>query len=230
MNAPSLASVRGTFDAWAGTARADGMEQDHRDVVLQLLDRAALAPEHHVLDAGCGTGWTVRLLARFLTAGRAYGVDVSDKMIEQARSLANPSNALFTAAPIGALPYADHSLDRVISMESIYYWSDLERCLAEIRRVLRPHGRFHAAMEYFVENPHSAHWGAKMGLDLHHHSAAEWQTLLHAAGFQAVASEILYDRRRPKPAAEFGTDPCHPDYQNYLAHKQAGALHVWGQI
>ncbi|TAH39314.1 MAG: class I SAM-dependent methyltransferase [Planctomycetota bacterium] len=221
---PSLESVGSTFDAWAADGRAEGMEDDHRDVVLQMLDRAELAPQHHVLDVGCGTGWTVRLLARVVAQGRAHGVDLSGQMIARARSAATPANASFTAAPVHALPFATDSLDRVVSMESIYYWSELEAGLREIRRVLRPGGRFLVAMEYFRENPHSAHWGRRMGLALHHLSAPEWEARLQDAGFTQVGSELLHDRRRRQTAAEFGADPCHPDYQNYLAHKEAGAL------
>lgn len=228
MNSPSPRTVLSTFDAWAGDGHADAMEDDHRDIVLQMLDRAALRPDHHVLDLGCGTGWTVRLLARFLARGRAYGVDFSPNMIERARAGPNPANLAFSTAPAHALPYAPDSLDRVVSMESIYYWSDLDAALREVLRVLRPGGRLLAAMEYFQENPHSAHWGPRMGIDLHHYSAEVWCARLQEAGFAEVRSSILLDRRQPLTPAEFGADPCHPTYQNYLGHKQAGALLLEG--
>lgn len=228
MNTPSPQSVLSTFDAWAGDGHADAMEDDHRDIVLQMLDRAGLRPEQHVLDLGCGTGWTVRLLARFLARGRAYGVDVSPAMIERARAEPNPANLAFSVAPAQALPYADASLDCVVSMESIYYWSELDAGLRELRRVLRPGGRLLAAMEYFAENPHSAHWGPRMGIDLHHYSADAWRARLAAAGFTDVQSGILHDRRKPLAPAEFVADPCHPGYDNYLGHKQAGALLIEG--
>lgn len=221
--------VRAAFDAWARDGRGDGMEEEHRDVVLQMLDRAALRADHHVLDAGCGTGWTVRLLARLLPRGRAYGVDLSEEMIARARALPAPANVAFTAAPMHALPFATASLDRVVSMESAYYWSDLDAALREVARVLRPGGLFLAALEFYRENPHSAHWAEAMGLRLHRLSAAEWEQRLATAGFTELSHERLRDRRRPKPPEAFGTDCCHPDYQNYLAHKETGALLLRGR-
>lgn len=216
--------VRATFDAWARDGRGDALEDEHRDVVLQMLDRAALLPHHHVLDLGCGTGWTVVLLARLVPQGRAFGVDASPEMIAAARSRPHPPNAAFTAAPVSALPYAPDSIHRIVSMESIYYWPDLDAGLREAFRVLRPGGRFLAALEYYRENPHSAHWAQAMNLPLLRLSAPEYEEHLRAAGFEEVRSERLRDRRRILPPEEFRPDCCFPDHDTFRRHREAGAL------
>ncbi|HEX9793696.1 MAG TPA: methyltransferase domain-containing protein [Planctomycetota bacterium] len=226
---PMRAAVTAVFDDWARRGRGEGMEEPHRDVVLQMLDRAGIQEDHQVLDVGCGAGWTVRLIAGMAHRGRAFGVDASEAMIERARSHRNPAHVAFTAAPAEQLPYADASLDRVVSMESIYYWSDIPAGLREVWRVLRPGGSWLCAFEYFAENPYTERWAADLGLDLRRHSAAEYESMCRDVGFDEVSSERLVDRRAPKSQNEFQADEYFIDYPDYLKYRATGALLVRGR-
>lgn len=225
---PDQEQVRKVFDSWARDGLADGMETGHRDVVLQMLDYAQIQPHHHVLDVGCGTGWTVRLVAGLVKKGRAFGIDVADEMVHQAQAAANPPNVAFTLAPIHQLPYADTSLNRVISMESVYYWPDVDAGFAEVFRVLRPGGQFWAAIEFFSENTHTAHWPKELGLDLVRLSGPEYEERLQNAGFEKTQHLRLRDRRPPKPKEDFKPSQYVPNYEHYLETKKAGALLIHG--
>lgn len=92
-----------------------------------------------VLDAGCGFGqWTVALAE---SCASVEGIDVSAARIEAARIVGgNRPNIAFSIGRLTELPYPDVSFDGVFCYSVIYY-TDVERSVAEIARVLKPGGR-----------------------------------------------------------------------------------------
>ena len=99
-----------------------------------------------VLDLGSGGGVDVILSARRVgPSGRAYGVDMTDEMLELARENAREAgvgNVTFLKGEIEDLPLPDASVDVVVSNCVINLSADKPRVLAEAARVLRPGGRF----------------------------------------------------------------------------------------
>lgn len=99
-----------------------------------------------VLDLGSGGGIDVLLSARRVgPSGKAYGLDMTDEMLEFARANqreAGVENAEFLKGEIEAIPLPDASVDVVISNCVINLSADKRRVLAEAFRVLRPGGRF----------------------------------------------------------------------------------------
>ncbi len=106
---------------------------------------AELRPGEVVLDLGSGGGIDVLLSAgRVGPSGIAYGLDMTDEMLELARrnaSAAGASNARFLKGEIEAIPLPEASVDVVISNCVINLSTDKPRVFAEIGRVLRPGGR-----------------------------------------------------------------------------------------
>jgi arsenite methyltransferase len=98
-----------------------------------------------VLDLGSGGGIDVLLSARRVgPTGLAYGLDMTDEMLELARrnaAAAQVENARFLKGEIEAIPLPDASVDVVISNCVINLSTDKGRVFAEIARVLRPDGR-----------------------------------------------------------------------------------------
>ena len=99
-----------------------------------------------VLDLGSGGGIDVLLSAqRVGPAGKAYGVDMTDEMLELARAnqrQAGAENVEFLRGTIEDVPLPDDSVDVVISNCVINLSADKRRVFAEAARVLRPGGRF----------------------------------------------------------------------------------------
>jgi SAM-dependent methyltransferase len=106
---------------------------------------ADLRPGEVVLDLGSGGGIDVLLSAqRVGPTGIAYGLDMTDEMLELARrnaDLAGATNAQFLKGEIEAVPLPAGSVDVVISNCVINLSTDKPRVFAEIARVLRPGGR-----------------------------------------------------------------------------------------
>ena len=99
-----------------------------------------------VLDLGSGAGGDVLLSARRVgPTGRAYGLDMTDEMLELARANAADAglhNVEFLKGVIEEIPLGDESVDVVISNCVINLSGDKPAVLAEAARVLRPGGRF----------------------------------------------------------------------------------------
>ena len=107
---------------------------------------AQLAEGEVVLDLGSGGGIDVILSARRVgPAGKAYGLDMTDEMLELARrnaAEAGVDNVEFLKGHIEQIPLPDASVDVVISNCVINLSTDKAAVLAEAGRVLRPGGRF----------------------------------------------------------------------------------------
>jgi SAM-dependent methyltransferase len=99
-----------------------------------------------VLDLGSGAGADVLISARRVgAAGKAIGLDMTDEMLELARTnavAAGVDNAEFVKGHIEDIPLPDASVDVVISNCVINLSGDKPRVLREAARVLRPGGRF----------------------------------------------------------------------------------------
>lgn len=111
-----------------------------------LLDGAALAPGERVLDVACGTGLVSLAAAAAVGArGHVLGVDLSEKMAGAAQQRAaerGVSNASFARMDGEALAIPDASFDVALCALGLMYMPDPEQAVREMRRVLRPGGRF----------------------------------------------------------------------------------------
>ncbi|MEO8295900.1 MAG: arsenite methyltransferase [Gemmatimonadota bacterium] len=99
-----------------------------------------------VLDLGSGGGIDVLLSARRVgQTGKAYGLDMTDDMLELARAnarKAGANNVEFLKGEIEHIPLPDNSVDVIISNCVINLSTDKRQVLAEAFRVLKPGGRF----------------------------------------------------------------------------------------
>lgn len=94
----------------------------------------------HILDIGCGNGALLSALSSRIKSGA--GVDESASMIERANARAATHNNLsFTTINSPQLPFADATFDVVISLMSFRYL-DWDPLLAEVKRVVKPGGKF----------------------------------------------------------------------------------------
>jgi len=98
---------------------------------------AVVQPGDKVLDACCGTG---DLAVAALRAGATViGLDFSERMLERARR--KSSEIVWVQADAQQLPFEDASFDAATVGFGVRNLEDLERGLAELRRILRPGGR-----------------------------------------------------------------------------------------
>jgi len=106
------------------------------------VDRLELPADSAILDIGCGTGAALRHAVALGARGTLVGVDAVPRMVEIAEERSDGSPLRFLLGAAEALPVGDSSFDVVLAFDSYDHWEDPSRGLAEVRRVLRPGGRF----------------------------------------------------------------------------------------
>lgn len=103
-----------------------------------------------MLDIGCGGGATLKRLLKRSKDARVYGIDISEESVAKARKVnANvlDRQVFVTQGSAEKLPYEDNKFDLVTAVETVYFWPDLPNCLKEVRRVVKPGGRFAIKVE-----------------------------------------------------------------------------------
>ena len=135
-----FASIAPRYDATNRVLTAGIDERWRRRAVAELKTK----PGEAILDLCCGTGDLAFALMRMEPKLHVTGVDFCTPMLERAREREREqhSGASFLEADALALPFADRSFDGAIMGFSMRNVVDIDALLAEVRRILRPGGRF----------------------------------------------------------------------------------------
>jgi len=186
---------------WLGHRIARAMNLTHAGVTAWGLSHVAIEPHWRILDVGCGGGRTLSTMAERATRGHVDGVDHALASVATAREtnadLIRAGRAEVHQASVSQLPFPDGSFDLVTAVETHYYWPDFARNLREVRRVLRPGGRFLIVAETYKGRRMDWLYRPVMRFVLRattYLSLDEHRAALTSAGFENVA----IDEDRPR--------------------------------
>jgi arsenite methyltransferase len=195
-------------DAAFGSSRYSAEEQDELPasaVAASLgcgnpLTVASLRLGERVLDLGSGGGIDVLLSARRVgDQGFAYGLDMTDEMLDLARAharKAGATNVEFLKGTIEDIPLADGTVDGVISNCVINLSTDKPKVLSEMFRVLAPGGRIGVSdvvAEDDLTPEMRAHRGSYVGCIAGALSKSEYLNGLTDAGFVGAEVEFTHE-------------------------------------
>jgi SAM-dependent methyltransferase len=111
-------------------------------VEIEHVHRYLLAREFcqakDVLDVASGEGYGAALLSQ--VARSVIGVELDAASVEHAQSAYGRANLRFCVGDARSMPLAEHSIDVVVSIETLEHFAEHETFLDEIQRVLRPNG------------------------------------------------------------------------------------------
>jgi demethylmenaquinone methyltransferase/2-methoxy-6-polyprenyl-1,4-benzoquinol methylase len=119
-----------------------GMDRGWKRALIEMLN---LVGDETTLDLACGTGDITFAIAEHLESGHAAGLDITQAMLDiaekkrRARTLYNLS---FHRGDILKLPFRDSSFEYVTGGYALRNVPDINDALDEIKRVLKPGGRF----------------------------------------------------------------------------------------
>ena len=152
-----------------------------------------------MLDIGCGGGATLkRLLKRSMNA-QVYGIDISEESVAKAKKVnagVLDKQVFVTQGSAEVLPYEDNKFDLVTAVETVYFWPNLPNCLKEVKRVMKPGGRFAIMVEVLESD--SVWTDVVDGMTAY--SPEQLKEMLDGAGF--VNTEI--HRRKPSYSTIIG--------------------------
>ena len=102
-------------------------------------------PQGRLLDIGCGPGFLAAAISRRFKNNSIIGLDINRQMLDIAEKrwpkTLNP-NLSFLSSNAQQLPFADKTVDYVVSSLSLHHWQNPEMVFQEIYRVLKPGGTF----------------------------------------------------------------------------------------
>lgn len=129
-----------------GTQMLLRMNDSHAAVTQWALGFLDIRESDHALDIGCGGGATLARLSARIGPGHVTGVDYSPVSVALSRetNAADVSSGKMDVqeASVEALPFGDDTFDKIVTVESFYFWPNPVENLAEVRRVLKPGGVF----------------------------------------------------------------------------------------
>jgi ubiquinone/menaquinone biosynthesis C-methylase UbiE len=116
-------------------------------------------PGGTVLEIGCGRGAGVELILQQFDAAHVFGIDLDPLQIQRAQKrirIKYPSRITLMQGDAEQLPFTNTSFDAVFDFGALHHVPNWQKSIAEIRRVLKPGGRFffeevtRAALERWV--------------------------------------------------------------------------------
>jgi ubiquinone/menaquinone biosynthesis C-methylase UbiE len=119
--------------------------RQNRKLYNKTIDLLNVTKNDTILDIGFGNGFMLRQIAE-LKPEKLFGVDISEDMLH----VAQRKNALqiksrkmeLLLANAENLPFKNDFFDKIYTVNTVYFWNDFEKTVAEIRRVLKHNGVF----------------------------------------------------------------------------------------
>ncbi|WP_300600090.1 class I SAM-dependent methyltransferase [Niabella sp.] len=136
---------------------ADMMHASNIGMTVDAIDRLSITENSRILELGHGNGKHLPYLLQQKEGLVYYGLDISREMNREAgtvnQAFVANKQAMFQLYDGLHIPFVDNYLDRIFTVNTIYFWQDPERLLLELYRVLKPGGRLNItfAQEHFMQ-------------------------------------------------------------------------------
>ena len=135
-----------TFLATDGAGYEQQMGRWSRRLAEPFLDFVGASAGERVLDVGCGTGALASALVRRVPVAELCAVDLSPAYIAHARATQPDPKIRYEVGDACALPFADSSFDRVLSLLMLHFVPSASTAIAQMCRVARPGATVGAAV------------------------------------------------------------------------------------
>lgn len=161
----------------AGRAMLERMNDSHGPMTQWALSHLQFGEKDRVLDIGCGGGACIARLSTMVKDGTFVGIDYAKTSVEATRQFNQPlidaGKLEVIEASVSDMPFKDDTFDKIVTVESYYFWPDFETDMQEVYRVLNPSGHFlliaevydHAGLPQSVLDNIQAYAMRNLGLD-----------------------------------------------------------------
>lgn len=127
-------------DGEFGLEIGENMNQTNSGMIINSIEYLELKHKNLVLELGHGNCGHLPKLLDFANEIQYHGLEVSATMWQAAVELNSHFNADFRLYDGQKIPYDSNTFDRVVSVNTVYFWQRPKTLLQEIHRVLKPDG------------------------------------------------------------------------------------------
>jgi ubiquinone/menaquinone biosynthesis C-methylase UbiE len=121
------------------------MNRQNRPLYNETIRLLVLSNSDSVLDIGCGNGYVLNMIAHQYDC-KLTGIDISTNIIENAskrnHKFVQDGKLTFSSQNVNVMSFADSFFEKAYTINTVYFWENLETAMSEIWRVLKPNGIF----------------------------------------------------------------------------------------
>jgi len=129
-----------------GRMVATHMNKSNLRMNLETIAQIQPKPDDNILEIGMGNGYYVKNILSQSKLTKYFGIDISNTMVNESillnDRLVRNNQALFIQANASNLTFIDEYFDTVFTVNTIYFWNDIQIVLSEVRRVLKTNGTY----------------------------------------------------------------------------------------
>ena len=144
----AMAKESNAFQSFCKDAFGEDFSQDgfsNKAQIEMIMQYVPQKDDVHILDIGCGNGKMLGYLQK-KTKSHIYGFDYSEEAIRTAQVLFH-ENAEFREGIIGQIEYPKETFDIIISMDTLYFATDMTAFVAQVKKWLKKDGIFYVGYQ-----------------------------------------------------------------------------------
>ena len=185
-------------EGFLGKMMLSGMNAGHAKLADWGLTHLPAITPTKAVDLGCGGGRNAGELLKKYPEAYVTAIDYSELSVEKARDynkvMISAGRCTVEQGDVSDLKLPAEAFDLATAFETIYFWPDLEKCFAQVARVLKPGGYFMICNESDGTDAASLKF-EKIIDGMKNHTVGEIEAALLSAGF----SEVKTDHHPSKP-------------------------------
>ena len=135
----------GNPQGFIGKLMLSGMNMGHSPMAKWAFTQFDVPDDGKLVDIGCGGGFNIRRLLERSRDGFVYGIDISSTSVEKSKKMNKKNIGKICEVLLGSadnLPLEGNSIKLAIAFETVYFWENLEKCFAEVKRTLKQDRKF----------------------------------------------------------------------------------------
>ena len=170
-----------------GKMMVNGMNGGHAKMADWGMSHLSKIAPKEIVEIGCGGGRNAEALLEKYPDAKVTAIDYSDVSVAKATSynqkMIDAGRCVVKQGDVSKLDLSEEAYDLATAFETIYFWPGLEKCFAEVAKVLKPGGVFMIVNESDGTDEVSLKFEKKInGMKCYTGDAIE--TALKAAGFK----------------------------------------------
>ena len=185
-------------EGFLGKMMIKGMNSGHAKMADWGMSHLKTIAPSEIIDIGCGGGRNAGELLKKYPGAKVTAIDYSPLSVEQAaaynKAAITQGRCKVQQGDVSHLTLDEGSYDLATAFETIYFWPGLEKCFAEVAKVLKPSGYFVIVNESDGLDVASQKF-EKIIDGMKTYTVEQIEEALHAAGF----SKIKTDHHKSKP-------------------------------